>query len=103
MDFVVSIISAGDDASANQSGIISCIAVNAALPSVYAASSYMKTIGLYSEPDGAALCILNGQRGGVTHVKFSPDGCVLYSGGRKDPEILCWVIHSHRSLNADHR
>lgn len=34
-----------DGLSASQSGIISCIAVNAALPSVYAAASYLKTIG----------------------------------------------------------
>ena len=95
--------------SASQSGIISCIAVNPALISVYAAASYLKTIGkqtitfeillfngiafflkkgLYSEPDGTALCVLEGHKGGVTHLKFSPDGLVLYSGGRKDPEIL---------------
>lgn len=45
-------------------------------------------VGLYSEPEGVALCVLEGHRGGVTHLKFSPDGMVLYSGGRKDPEIL---------------
>jgi hypothetical protein len=47
--------------------------------------------GLYSEPEGTALCVLEGHRGGVTHLKFSPDGMVLYSGGRKDPEILWYV------------
>nr|CAG4647080.1 EOG090X06W9 [Megafenestra aurita] len=83
-----------DGISASQSGIISCIAINPALPSVYAAASYMKTIGLYSEPDGTALCILEGHRGGVTHLKFSPDGVVFYSGGRKDPEILCWDLRN---------
>lgn len=36
---------ATDGISASQSGIISCIAVNPALPSVYAAASYLKTIG----------------------------------------------------------
>ena len=88
------------------------------MPTVYAASSYMKTIGnykksrhfkikishfflfftkgLYSEPDGTALCVLEGHRGGVTHVKFSPDGIVLYSGGRKDPEILWYNYFSLR-------
>nr|CAG4649362.1 EOG090X06W9 [Scapholeberis mucronata] len=83
-----------DGYSASQSGIISCIAVNPALVSVYAAASYLKTIGLYSEPDGTALCVLEGHRGGVTHLKFSPDGLVLYSGGRKDPEILCWDLRN---------
>lgn len=37
---------ATDGISASQSGIISCIAINPALPSVYAAASYMKTIGI---------------------------------------------------------
>jgi len=83
-----------DGITASQSGIISCIAVNPALPSVYAAASYMKTIGLYSEPDGTPLCVLEGHRGGVTHLKFSPDGFFLYSGGRKDPEIICWDLRN---------
>nr|CAG4638475.1 EOG090X06W9 [Cyclestheria hislopi] len=84
--------------SASQSGIISCIAVNPALPSVYAAASYLKTVGLYSEPDGTTLCILEGHRGGVTHVKFSPDGLLLYTGGRKDPEIICWDLRNPSSV-----
>lgn len=100
-----------DGLSASQSGIISCIAVNAALPSVYAAASYLKTIGLYSEPEGVALCVLEGHRGGVTHLKFSPDGMVLYSGGRKDPEILCWDLRNpgqvlytmHRTVETNQR
>lgn len=87
-----------DGTEASQSGIISCIAVNPCLPSVYAAGSYMKTIGLYSEPEGTPLCILKGHKGGVTHLKFSPDGLVLYSGGRKDPEILCWDLRNPGSI-----
>nr|CAG4642538.1 EOG090X06W9 [Evadne anonyx] len=83
-----------DGCTPSQSGIVSCIAVNPALPTVYAAASYMKTIGLYSEPDGTPLCVLEGHRGGVTHLKFSPDGFFLYSGGRKDPEIICWDLRN---------
>lgn len=30
--------------------------------------------------------------GGVTHLKFAPDGRLLYSGSRKDDEIVCWDI-----------
>ena len=38
---------------------------------------------------------LQGQRGGVTQVQWSPDGNYLYTGGRRDGEILCWdVRHS---------
>ena len=38
---------------------------------------------------------LQGQKGGVTQVQWSPDGNYLYTGGRRDGEILCWdVRHS---------
>jgi len=30
--------------------------------------------------------------GGVTHIKFSHDGRYLFSGARKDMDILCWDI-----------
>ncbi|XP_022341261.2 telomerase Cajal body protein 1-like [Crassostrea virginica] len=76
-----------------QSGIISCLA-----PSpegrVYAAGSYSRSIGLYYEPQGEPVFVFEGQQGGVTHIAFSPDGTKLYSGGRKDPEILCWDLRN---------
>nr|CAG4645552.1 EOG090X06W9 [Lynceus sp. MCZ IZ 141354] len=78
----------------SQQGIISCISFNEAMPSLYALGSFSKTIGIYMESDANPLCLLQGQVGGVTHLKFSPDGTKLYSGGRKDPEILCWDLRS---------
>jgi len=41
------------------------------------------TVALYSEPAGEMVCMFEGQQGGVTQIKFSPDGTRLYSGGRK--------------------
>ncbi|XP_020231456.1 telomerase Cajal body protein 1 isoform X2 [Cajanus cajan] len=38
------------------------------------------------------LYVLHGQEGGITHVQFSRDGNYLYTGGRKDPYILCWDV-----------
>ncbi|XP_049852929.1 telomerase Cajal body protein 1-like isoform X1 [Schistocerca gregaria] len=75
-------------------GIVSCVAVNPNLSSVYAVGTYLKTVGLYSEPDGQLLCFLKGQKGGVTHIAFSPDGTKLLSGGRKDSEIICWDLRN---------
>ncbi|CAG0885488.1 unnamed protein product [Darwinula stevensoni] len=66
-----------------QRGIISCIAECPALKGFYAAGSYNRTIGLYSEDTKTMLSILEGQLGGVTHLQFSRDGTFLYSGGRK--------------------
>ncbi|XP_067828299.1 telomerase Cajal body protein 1 [Heptranchias perlo] len=74
-----------------QAGIISCIAFSPD-HDLYACASYSKTVGLYSREEGIALTILQGHQGGVTHVAFSPDGNLLYTGGRKDPEILCWDL-----------
>lgn len=77
-----------------QSGIISCLAVNPANHRIIGAGSYCKTLGIYLEPRGDRLCILAGQSGGLTQLMFSPDGNKLYTGGRKDPEILCWDIRN---------
>ncbi|KAG1701403.1 Telomerase Cajal body protein 1 [Nymphon striatum] len=54
-----------------QTGIISCIAVNPFDQSIYAAGSYSTTIGIYSEPKGKLMFMLQGQSGGLTHIKFS--------------------------------
>ncbi|KAM9111374.1 LOW QUALITY PROTEIN: telomerase Cajal body protein 1 [Pangshura tecta] len=74
-----------------QSGIISCIAFSPAQP-LYACASYSRTVGLYSRAEGTALAVLQGHRGGITHALFSPDGTRLFTGGRKDPEILSWDL-----------
>lgn len=88
-----------------QTGIISSIAVHPSMP-VLAAGCYNKTTGLYSV-DGQLLCLLTGQAGGVTQVKysklsrvnlkasqvlFSRDGSTLFTGARKDGEIICWDL-----------
>nr|XP_057923633.1 telomerase Cajal body protein 1 isoform X2 [Doryrhamphus excisus] len=75
-----------------QNGIISCIAFSPC-QSLYACGSYSRCAGLYSCQDGT-LCALLPTRhhGGLTHLLFSPDGNYLYTGGRKDPEILCWDL-----------
>ncbi|XP_043198236.1 telomerase Cajal body protein 1-like isoform X1 [Amphibalanus amphitrite] len=78
----------------SQPGLVSCIRFCAAAPDVYATGSYLRSIGLYGTEDGAPLCVLQGQTGGVTHLQFSQDGRRLYSGGRKDPEVLCWDLRN---------
>ncbi|XP_026154432.1 telomerase Cajal body protein 1 [Mastacembelus armatus] len=75
-----------------QSGIISCFGFSPCL-SVYACGSYSRCAGLYSCQDGTLLALLpTRHHGGLTHLLFSPDGNYLYTGGRKDPEILCWDL-----------
>ncbi|XP_072006038.1 telomerase Cajal body protein 1 [Engystomops pustulosus] len=74
-----------------QPGIISCIAFSPA-QDIYACGSYSRCLGLYSYEEGVTLAVLHGPIGGVTHLLFSADGRCVFSGGRKDPEILCWDV-----------
>jgi len=57
-------------------------------PNILAVGSYDKSIGLYEEPLFNNICVLVGQKGGLTHLKFSSDGNRLYSGGRKVLNII---------------
>jgi len=77
-----------------QRGIISCIAFNPDKSGLYACGSYSRNIGLYAAPKGNLLYNLQGQRGGITQVQWSRDGNYLFSGGRKDREILCWDVRN---------
>ncbi|KAJ8310870.1 hypothetical protein KUTeg_012735 [Tegillarca granosa] len=77
-----------------QSGIISCIIPNPGDTRIIAAGSFNRSIALYNHEAKNMLCMFEGQQGGVTHMVFSPDGTKLFSGGRKDPEIICWDLRN---------
>ncbi|OVA14428.1 WD40 repeat [Macleaya cordata] len=77
-----------------QSGIISAIAFCPTHTGMLATGSYCQTTAIYAEDNMELLYVLHGQEGGVTHVQFSKDGNYLYTGGRKDPYILCWDIRN---------
>ncbi|KAL5730612.1 hypothetical protein ACHQM5_003413 [Ranunculus cassubicifolius] len=81
-----------------QTGIISAIAFSPAHTGMLATGSYSQTTAVYSEDNMELLYLLHGQEGGVTHVQFSKDGNYLYTGGRKDPYILCWDIRNTLSI-----
>lgn len=75
-----------------QTGILSALAFCPTHTGLLAMGSYSQTTGIYQEDNMELLYVLHGQEGGVTHVQFSKDGNYLYTGGRKDPYILCWDI-----------
>ncbi|CAH1448409.1 unnamed protein product [Lactuca virosa] len=77
-----------------QSGIISSIAFSPSHTGMLATGSYSQTTAIHREDNMELLYVLHGQDGGVTHVQFSKDGNYLYTGGRKDPYILCWDIRN---------
>jgi len=55
-----------------------------------AAGSYNKSIAIFHLSTGYRLYTLTGHHGGITQVKFSDDGTRLYTGARKDDQILVW-------------
>ena len=62
---------------------------------MYAVGTYSKSVGVYLEDQrGHCLCLLEGQTGGVTQIKFTADGTFLLAGGRKDREILVWDMRN---------
>jgi WD40 repeat protein len=76
-----------------QKGIISCIDFSPDYSGLYAAGSYSKSIGIYDETNNELCLKLTGMDGGgVTQVKFSRDGSLLFSASRHSNSILCWDI-----------
>lgn len=68
---------------------------------VLPSGTWKNTIELVSQSDGAFrhLCKLSGHKGGITTMAFSGCGTRLYSGGRKDKEIICWDLRVRKLLS----
>ena len=82
-------------------GIISSIAFNPAMEQVFALASYSKATAVYLDPRAQLLCVLEGQKGGITHIKFTPDGTKLLAGGRKDNDIMLQREHMTSFLQTE--
>ncbi|XP_027917137.1 telomerase Cajal body protein 1 [Vigna unguiculata] len=80
------------DKKEGQTGIISAMAFSPFHSGMLALGSYNQTAAIYREDNMELLYLLHGQEGGITHAQFSKDGNYLYTGGRKDPYILCWDV-----------
>jgi len=59
-----------------------------------AGRSYSRNVGLYDAATAKLLYNLQGHHGGVTQAEWSADGRFLFTGGRKDSEILCWDVRN---------
>ncbi|CDH57186.1 telomerase cajal body protein 1-like [Lichtheimia corymbifera JMRC:FSU:9682] len=73
-----------------QKGIISCL--DFSVDGLYAAGSYSQSVGIYDETNNELCLKLTGIQGGVTQVRFTPDGNFLYTASRTSNVISCWDI-----------
>ncbi|KAI8371379.1 WD40-repeat-containing domain protein [Radiomyces spectabilis] len=81
-----------------QKGIISCLDFSPDYGGLYACGSYSQSIGIYDETNNELCLKLTGMQGGVTQVKFSPDGSLLFSASRQSDAILCWDIRNTANI-----
>uniref|UniRef100_A0A6B2L5Z1 Uncharacterized protein n=1 Tax=Arcella intermedia TaxID=1963864 RepID=A0A6B2L5Z1_9EUKA len=75
-------------------GVISTVSCNPDYSGVVACGSFNSLIGLYVEKNLEPIALLQAHPGGVTQVVWSPCGNYLYSGGRRDPWVMCWDIRN---------
>ncbi|XP_061718415.1 telomerase Cajal body protein 1 homolog [Cydia pomonella] len=74
----------------------SCFAMDS---NMLAVGSWNTTISLFNvnEMGGyKSIGKMHGHSGGITHMKFTPDGLKLVSGARKDHRLLVWDIRYYR-------
>lgn len=74
-----------------QSGLIGCLAVSPA-QELFCCGSYGRSLGLYPMGGGGPVALWPHLPMAPTHLRFSPDGVLLYAGGRKAEHILCWDL-----------
>ena len=79
---------------------VSSVASHPELPTIFAAASYNGSIGLFSSKFKKCFALLKGHEKGITYLKFSNDGSLLFSGTRKDDEILCWDVRNPGNIFA---
>ncbi|SAL95021.1 hypothetical protein [Absidia glauca] len=85
-----------------QKGIVSCLDFNPDQSGMYAAGSYSNSIGIYDERTDELCLKLTGMKGnGITQVKFSLDGHLLYSASRQSNSILCWDVRQSGNILYD--
>lgn len=79
-------------------GLISCFATQ--LDHTYAVGSYSGGIGLLDErSDEHTIAVFHAAHaGGVTQLLFSPNGHYLFSGARKDAQLICWDLRTQTPL-----
>lgn len=79
-------------------GLLSCFAFQPQASECYAVGSYGGAIGLFDERcdnNGASALLHSAHVGGITQLRFTPNGFYLFSGARKDPHLVCWDLRTN--------
>ena len=79
-----------------QKGLLSCLTFSPDGSGAFAAGSYGGSIGVYVEDQQGCALELRGLGFGVSCVRWSPDGGLLYAGGRRCDDIVCWDVRATR-------
>lgn len=86
-----------DAAAALQRGVVGAVAATPgpAVAPLLAAGSYDGVVGVWAaDGSGAAVSSLQGHSGGVTALRWTPDGCYLASGARRDDALVLWDVRA---------
>jgi len=98
-------------AKQGQKGLISDLSFNPDRSGCFAAGSYDMSVGIYVENERACAMELRGLDFGVTCTRWSPCGTMLWVGGRKHSDLVCYDIRNtgqelgrvHRDLTTNQR
>lgn len=75
-----------------QWGILAALAVNPDMSGMFAAGSYAGSTCVYDERAPGMLAELVDTGAGITRLRFSADGMLLYAGARRSSDVVCWDV-----------
>jgi WD40 repeat protein len=94
-----------------QKGIISAISFCPDYSGLYGVGSFAQSVAIYAENTNKRVAMIQSLGMGITHLKWSPCGHYLWSGGRKSSDVICSDIRMTkrevgrvtRTLNSNQR
>ncbi len=76
---------------------MSSLAFNPDMSKTFAVGTYANSVGVYTEIDMECVLEISGLEFGVTHLRWSPCGNMIWIGGRKHDDVCCWDVRNLRS------
>ena len=76
---------------------MSSIEFNPDRSGIFSIGTYSNSVGIFTELDLECVLELRDLDFGVSHLKWSPCGNMLWIGGRKHSDISCWDVRNTRA------